>query len=303
MKKLKPQKINSFYHGRIHRSYDLMLDRNTQRFFVQINSLMRIEDDGALACTRLAKEAIDKMVEFRWEPFIIMSGGRPAAQWQTVVQCSIDFRRIEVSPNPSDPTQRVFRRHRDDVPRDTDEHFARWEAGDESAPLHLGSEIITPYDDRVWQSLLYVKWVLETQQEQINAILQVGRNNPEYLPAAMVAIGAGAQDKSKNTLLSPDEDEWKRNTTSGSRSTQPPPTRMASAKKQPKKGRLPFPSSSSCQGSWTPSGGSACTSGAQTLKAPLSIPLRHSSQAASLSTTRGSLGTKCLRANAWTAAK
>lgn len=206
---LKPQKVGEVRHDKTRMVVDIMLDRNKLDFFAKVGT-EEIREDTAPKCKEAVLEKMASMVQYKWEPMIIVRHDNhrpdPKERWRshsddaryTRAQVEFKFRRLERSPSPSGKGF-VERKHILDVNASDEYEMKRREEEQDVqnfAMWEMEFEIV-PYTEETWNGLMRLHASIERANDQLTVLLGAKDKLAEtlmkmgqgFIPPQLTAVG------------------------------------------------------------------------------------------------------------------
>lgn len=192
---LKPYVVDSVWCESTRLRVDILFDRNRKNFFAKVGT-NEVRAKDVEGCKVLARDLAAQSVAFSWTPIIVIdktckcsanlySGEGP----KRYAGVDVEFRRIEVSPDPS-PRRggkpgHVWRRHPLDVGDDELDLEDRRLFRDVCSHQDYGSTCEVPYTEEAWAALCAIADAVDAAAERLDALFA-----DEHLEAKLLHVGS-----------------------------------------------------------------------------------------------------------------
>jgi hypothetical protein len=206
---LKPHKVDEVRSSNGLIELPVYFDRDKKDFFVTVGDDRdgQVRADSIPEVKRLAREAMAKMIPYKWEGFIFVEVGRTWKEenrnHKNGSQVGFSFTRMERSPHPTKPEHFVYRKHAIDFEAtsnpDGPSEYARLrrERNENFEDFWVGDEVVLPYSDELWNGLLAMRAALDEAAAKLKALIEgsgladqlrlmAKQGAPPMLPAAVV---------------------------------------------------------------------------------------------------------------------
>ena len=182
MKPLKPLKVDTVRSSNGLVTADVMLNRDTKTFFVEVSG-RRVEAPTAADAMKQGRKALDDSQSHVWEELIEVSA--PTEDWRNdpgeVARLAFVFRRFERAVDPMKKGEHLERPHRLDVRKVDEERRAKLldvkqycgRRVDPGPADHDGHEpALVAYDQKVWDRLVGIQVALTEIGTKLQKLLE-----------------------------------------------------------------------------------------------------------------------------------
>jgi len=182
---LKPYKVDEVRSPNGYTRANVMFDRDSKKFFVEIvpgDRDSRVVSDLLTDVKKRAIIALGNAQKYDWTPLIEVSVSETWAHHEEGQNASLrfEFRRIERSPNPVYPDKFVERAHPLDLnlkngirdeQREQHRDLSPYTGRETIGPADDGAALL-PYRQDVWDGLIAIKQSIDAAREKLDALLR-----------------------------------------------------------------------------------------------------------------------------------